>query len=258
MGQVEKNVAQFTRQAEAYAALAVGKFDNTLQALVAFSGAAPGTTVLDVACGPGLVSVAFAAHGCAVTGIDVTAHCLDMARARAAEHAVTDRTTFIEAPAAAIPVPSGGFDLAVCRFAFHHMEEPAAALHEMARAVRPGGRVLVADMICDDDPAKADLHNRIERLCDPSHARAGTLDEMIGMFAAAGLTIEKRAALDNSSYTLTEWLAHGAPPAEVEAEIRRLMESSVDHDRTGLRVRRGADDLIFSHQGAVILATKAA
>jgi hypothetical protein len=128
----------------------------------------------------------------------------------------------------------------------------------MARAVRPGGRVLVADMICDDDPAKADLHNRIERLCDPSHARAGTLGEMVGMFAAAGLTIEKRAALDNSSYTVTEWLAHGAPPAEAEAEIRRLMESSVDQDRTGLRVQRVADDLIFSHRGAVILATKAA
>jgi ubiquinone/menaquinone biosynthesis C-methylase UbiE len=258
MGQVEKNVAQFTRQAEAYAALAVGKFDNTLPALIAFSEASPGMTVLDVACGPGLVSVAFAAHGCFVTGIDVTAHCLDMARARAAEQAMTDRTTFIEAAAAAIPLPSDSFDLAVCRFAFHHMEAPAAALGEMARAVRPGGRVLVADMTCDDDPAKAELHNRIERLCDPSHARAGTLGEMIGMFEAAGLKIDKRAALDDSSYTLTEWLAHGAPPAEAEAEIRRLMESSIDQDRTGLRVRRAADDLVFSHSGAVILATKPA
>lgn len=253
MTQVEKNVEQFTRQAEAYAQLAVAKLDSTLAPLIALSGAAPGSSVLDVACGPGLVSVAFAAHGCVVTGVDVTETCLNLARARAAEHGCT--ATFLLGSADALPVPSGSFDGAICRFAFHHMAQPRDAVREMARAVRPGGWVLVADMVSDDDPAKAALHNTIERLCDPSHARALTRGEMLDMFAAEGLTVTSQSGLD-SSYTLSEWLAHGAPPADRAERIRVLMESSLDIDRTGLRVRRGENDLVFSHHGIVVLARK--
>jgi len=75
---------QFTRQAVPFATAPSIKDESALKLIVEFSGAGPGDTVLDVACGPGLVAAAFARVARHVTGIDLTPAMID--RARALDH----------------------------------------------------------------------------------------------------------------------------------------------------------------------------
>src|SRR6185503_6644854 len=177
---------QFTRQAEAFATAPAILDEEALALLVRHSGANPDDQVLDVACGPGIVACAFARAARRVTGIDVTGAMIDRARALAAERGLTN-VEFRVGEAAPLPFPDGSFTLALCRYSFHHFPDPPAVFAEMLRAVRRGGRVLVADVMASPDPRRADRFNSMERLRDPSHVRALPLAELESLFTGAGL-----------------------------------------------------------------------
>jgi SAM-dependent methyltransferase len=106
----------------------------------------PGEAVLDVACGPGSVSrLAAAAVGPAgrVVGCDLSAAMLAVARGKppVADGAPIE---YHEAPADALPVPDATFDAAVCQQGLQFFPDRPAALAELRRALRPGGRLGVA------------------------------------------------------------------------------------------------------------------
>lgn len=97
---------------------------------------------LDVGCGTGTLAGRLAGAGFAMTGADPSSGMLDVMRARAPE------VTAVEASGTALPFPDDAFDLVLTVAALHHIAEPAAVratLGEMARVVRPGGRVVVWD-----------------------------------------------------------------------------------------------------------------
>lgn len=98
----------------------------------------PGTRVLDVACGTGIVARRAAAKGAAVVGVDLNEQMLDVARA--ADAAIE----WIEADAAALPLPDDTFDRVYCQQGLQFMPEPAAAVAEMRRVLAPGGRLTVS------------------------------------------------------------------------------------------------------------------
>jgi ubiquinone/menaquinone biosynthesis C-methylase UbiE len=79
---------QFTRQAPAFSAAAMITDDKVLAKIVMCAGAQPAGTVLDVACGPGLVVCALAPYVRRATGIDFTPAMLDRARVLAAEKGI--------------------------------------------------------------------------------------------------------------------------------------------------------------------------
>src|SRR3954469_17826880 len=83
-------VDQFTRQATLFASSAAMRDEDALRLLVEFSGAGGGDTVLDVACGPGLVVAAFARVCRRATGIDLTPAMIDKAREHAAALGLTN------------------------------------------------------------------------------------------------------------------------------------------------------------------------
>src|SRR5947199_4692142 len=160
--------------------------EEALRLLVEFAGAAPEDTVLDVACGPGLVVCAFAAVVRHATGIDVTPAMIQQARALAAEKGLGN-VAWQVGDVLPLPYPDGAFSLVVSRFAFHHFPEPRAVLAEMKRVCAPGGRVALVDVAASEDPAKAAALNRMEKLRDPSHVRALTQAELEALFPAAAL-----------------------------------------------------------------------
>src|SRR5689334_15085946 len=82
----ETVIDQFTRQATPFANSAAMRDEDALRLLVEFSGAVPSDTVLDVACGPGLVVTAFARACRHATGIDLTPAMIEKARERSEEH----------------------------------------------------------------------------------------------------------------------------------------------------------------------------
>jgi len=107
---------------------------------------ASGEAVLDVATGPGTVArqaAALVGPGGRVVGVDISAAMLGVARSFAVEQGAGP-IEYVEAPAASMPLPDGGFDVAYCQQGLQHMSDPAAALREIHRVVRSGGRLAVA------------------------------------------------------------------------------------------------------------------
>ena len=109
-------------------------------------GALPGDRILDVGCGPGFyVTELLEAVGPegTVVGVDKSADMLVVAAQRAEGHG---NVTFHEADATSLPVPDASFDRAVCVQVLEYVSDVPAALREMHRALRPGGRMLVWDV----------------------------------------------------------------------------------------------------------------
>jgi len=130
-----------TTAAIAFGGLRRVVYDN----LVELSAAAPGERVLDVGCGPGYLSRRAArAVGPAgrVEGIDPSPEAIAYATRSAPPNA-----TFLVAAAEHLPHADRTFDLVISSFAIHHIapDERGAALREMRRVLRPGGRLLIAD-----------------------------------------------------------------------------------------------------------------
>ncbi len=103
--------------------------------------AGPPLRVLDVGTGTGFAAVLLAELGYDVTGMDASTQMLELARAEAARRGVTVRWRHGDGHGP----PGGGYDLITCRYVLWTLPAPAAALAAWARALRPGGAVLVAD-----------------------------------------------------------------------------------------------------------------
>ncbi len=165
----EEILDQFTRQAVPFATAAAIRNEDALNRIVKMAEAGPNDTVLDVACGPGLLACAFARVARHVTGIDLTPAMLEQARALQRQQGL-ENITWQEGDVLPLPYADHSFSIVSARFAFHHFLDPLAVLKEMRRVCRPGGRVVVYDSAPAAD--KADAFNRMERLRDPSHVRA--------------------------------------------------------------------------------------
>jgi SAM-dependent methyltransferase len=106
-------------------------------------GLEPGARVLDIACGTGNVTIPLARRGATVTGLDMTPHLLEEARARAAREGL--RIRFDEGFAETLPYPNGSFDVLVSMFGIMFSPLPETVASEMARVLRPGGRLALAN-----------------------------------------------------------------------------------------------------------------
>src|SRR5271154_6023978 len=104
----------------------------------------PSAQVLEVAPGPGFLSIELAKRGLPVRAVDISRTFVDIARRNAAAEGVNVR--FELGNAAALPVEDASVDFVVCRAAFKNFTEPLKALQEMRRVLRPGGKALVIDM----------------------------------------------------------------------------------------------------------------
>jgi ubiquinone/menaquinone biosynthesis C-methylase UbiE len=126
----------------------------------AIAGEAPeGGAVLDVGCGSGevLTRLAAIAPTLRLTGVDVDAGMLDVAERKATRRLDRSvRPMFVQADAAALPVADSSVDLVVSSFAAHHLPDRHAALAEMLRVLRPGGKVIIWDIADPHAPSTSD------------------------------------------------------------------------------------------------------
>ena len=248
---IEDIRTQFTRQADAYAATAQARDEAAHIMMVQMCRPAPEAHVLDVACGPGFLTMAFARVCSSAVGLDATEAMLDMARVEAGKRGLGN-VRFEKGLATNLPFAPASFDIVSCRAAFHHFPEPARVLAEMSRVVKPGGKILTADTLTSEDPLEAEAHNEIERLCDPTHVKALTAGEFHELFRKEKLDIETEFP-GRITYDLDGWILHGGPPPEMEREIRRRFEEALKQDRTGLRVRKKEEKILFTHQTLVLV-----
>lgn len=250
---------QFTRQATPFSTASPITDAGALQMIADAAAPGPADTVLDVACGGGIVVCALAPEVKHATGIDMTPAMLDRARALAAEKRVAN-VSWQEGDVTALPYPDGSFTIVVTRFAVHHFPDPLAVLREMARVCAPGGRIVVVDTCASADPAKAARFNQLEKLRDPSHVRALPLAELQGLFEAAGLP-EPRLAFSELRDEVKNLLARSFPNPGDDAKIIDMFAASAKDDRLGIPVHRsigfgGGERLEYAYPVAILAATK--
>jgi len=244
---------QFTRQAVPFSTAPGIKDEAALRLIVEFSGAGPEDTLLDVACGGGLVVCAFARVVRHATGIDITPAMLERARALAAERGLAN-VSWRQGDVLPLPYPDGAFSIVTSRFAFHHFLEPGAVLREMARVCAPGGTVVVVDSA--PAPEKTAEFNRLEKLRDPSHVRAMPPAELQDLFRRAGLP-EPRVTDYRLESDLESLLGRSFPRPEDVDEIRRIFARAVEDDRPDIRARRDGELIRYGYPVAVLAATHA-
>lgn len=142
-------------------------------------GAVPGDRVLDAGCGPGFYvaeTLERVGPGGSVVGVDASPPMLALAAKRSEGH---DNVSFHEGDVTALPVADADFDRALSVQVLEYVEDIPAALRELHRVLRPGGRVLLWDVDWatvswrSDDPARMErvLRGWDEHLSDPSLPR---------------------------------------------------------------------------------------
>ncbi len=194
---------------------------------------APESRVLEVACGPGFLALAFGARCREAIGLDLTDAPLAIAERNRRERKL-ENVHFQRGDADRLPFADGEFDVVVCRLAFHHFEEPARVLGEMARVCRTRGKVAIEDLVSSEHRARGDYQNRFERLRDPSHTRALAITELLKLFTSAGLELE-RLYSGELVQNLERWLANSQTPPERASEVRALIERDAREDLSGTR-----------------------
>lgn len=190
MSEETKNLVrqQFGASAAGYVTSTVHAQGASLGRLIELVQPQPTWEVLDVATGAGHTALALAPHVQHVVGSDLTPQMISQARALADERGIGN-ATFELGDVEKLPFRPGSFDLVVCRIALHHFPQPERALAEMVRVCRRDGLVAVIDNIVPADVSVARAINSFEKMRDPSHVRALTLNELADLFRAAGLTI---------------------------------------------------------------------
>jgi ubiquinone/menaquinone biosynthesis C-methylase UbiE len=185
---------------------------RTLAARIA-AAVPPAAQVLEVAPGPGFLSIELARRGLNVRAVDISRTFVEIARRNAAAEGANVR--FDLGNASALPVEDASVDFVVCRAAFKNFSEPVKALAEMRRVLRPGGTALIIDLRRDVraseiknyvDGLGVNLFNRLfMRFAFRSMLikRAYMLEEMRRMATEAGW-IEPR--IDSSPLGFEAWL----------------------------------------------------
>ncbi|MGZ3645495.1 MAG: class I SAM-dependent methyltransferase [Ktedonobacteraceae bacterium] len=118
-----------------------------------------GATILELAPGPGYLSIELARMGnYHIIGLDISPTFVEIAQAKAREAAVD--LDFRQGNASHMPLPDDLFDFLVCSAAFKNFSEPVQALDEMFRVLKPGGKALIIDLRPDSSIEEIEAHIR--------------------------------------------------------------------------------------------------
>ena len=158
-----------------------------------------------------------------------------------------------EANAEALPFVDESFDLVFCRTSLHHFADPQRAVNEMVRTCRPGGRVVLFDLV----PPSADVRatfDHVHRLLDPSHVRTFLEPELAELLPGGigGLTYGDTATLRLPiEVILTDQSDRDEVLALLQAEMRG------DGEPTGFDPREEDGKIVVSFTTCVVHTTRA-
>lgn len=217
----------------------------------------PQDMLLDVAAGTGHAARSLAAKVRVAVAVDLTEAMLQAGQ-RSAQQDGLSNVIFLRGDALDLPFLDQSFDVVISRFATHHIEHPDIQLAEMARCLRPGGRLALADIVADEDSQAAEAQERIERLRDPSHARTVSVTELVETTRALGLhqiAVESREV----GHSAEHWLGRANVDPEVAAGVQAELRAELDGGQaTGLQPFEREGQLWLTQTWACVRAVKPA
>jgi ubiquinone/menaquinone biosynthesis C-methylase UbiE len=231
---------RFTATAKVFGDYAVVERKRLAETLAQMVGAAKTQRAADLATGPGTLALRFAAHVHSVAAVDLTPAMLKRARETARNEEIAN-VTFLRADAQELPIATGALDLVVTSYSLHHVPDQARMLREMARVLKPGGRVGIIDIVVPDAEGASEQANTIEIARDRSHTKSLTRREFAALLEQAGLKLLD-TKFEELPRSFDHWL-HVAGWHRGDAqyeEARRLMEAQIGHDTAGFHPKFAA------------------
>lgn len=214
------------------AVLSFGQDPRWRRAMVAQVGAGPQDRVLDVATGTGMVAAALVRrYGCRVVGLDQSAEMLGGAEAKlGADPELAARVKLVRAQAESLPFADSEFDHLTFTYLLRYVADPAATLGELARVVKPGGRVASLEFMLPPNPVARALWRLYGRLGLPAFGRLISRDWYeVGRFLEPSISdLYRRLPLERQ---LELWRAAGIE--SVQARVMSLGGGVVIWGRRG-------------------------
>jgi arsenite methyltransferase len=208
--------------------------------LIGRLGAYDGARVLDVASGRGTTALMVAREfGVDVTGVDLSAANVALAGSAAHAAGLAGRVRFRVGDAERLPVGDAAFDAAVCECAFCTFPDKPTAVAELARVLRPGGRLGITDVTVDRDRLPPELTGLGAWVMCVADARS--VDEYAALLTHAGLTVTHAERHDDAMATMID---------QIEARLTVV--------RMTARPRAEALGVDFARAPVVLAAARAA
>lgn len=236
--------AQFGAVAENYRLSRVHATGEDLVIMREAVGRLANPLVLDAGCGAGHTAVAVAPVAREVIAVDLSPEMLAQVELLAAERGV-DNVVVRQGDVEQLPFADSLFDAVVTRYSAHHWPDPAAALREAGRVLKPGGLLLLCDVVAPDAPALDTFLQTVELLRDGSHVRDHSVAQWRTLLAQAGFASSVLAEwvlpLD-----FERWTRRMATPPDRVAMLRTLLAAAPDEARQAFQIRPHGDFVLFA------------
>jgi ubiquinone/menaquinone biosynthesis C-methylase UbiE len=233
----QQTFRQFDPRAQAYLSSAVhadGPELAQVREWVAQTLPAAKAVVLDIGCGAGHLAFALAPLVAKVIAVDPAPSMLATVAAAATDRKLNNIET-CQARADDLPFADGTFCAVTSRYSAHHWSDVPAALTQLRRVAKPGGWLLMLDILGGATPL-IDTHlQAMELLRDPSHVRDYTSAEWRQMIESAGFE-----SITEKSWPVrlefNAWVRRMRTPPEPVAAIRSLQRAAPQEVRDALRI----------------------
>lgn len=214
---------QFGEQADAYLQSAVHAAGPELAELANAVAPSLQARVLDLGCGAGHVSFQVAPLAGEVVAYDLSPEMLKVVAAAADEKRLGN-INVQQGAAERLPFADESFDFVFSRFSAHHWRDPAQALREVRRVLKPGGQVAFVDVVSPGVALLDTYLQAVEILRDTSHVRDYSPAEWLDMMSSAGLVVSSHR-LQRLPLEFDSWIARMRTPTVMSQAIRLLQQS---------------------------------
>ncbi len=245
---------QFGANAAGYVTSSTHAQGRSLARLVDLLDPQPGWRVLDIATGGGHTTLAFAQRSRNAVATDLTHPMLQAARSHIEQMGIT-HVTCCQSDAERFPFATNRYDAVVCRIAAHHFPDVATFVQESARVLKPGGVLALADNMVSGEAKIAQFFNTFEKLRDPSHHWAYSLEDWQTFFFTAGLAVA-HSEMFQKEIDFDDWAARAGVAGNDLTRLRVLLVQAPDAPREWLKLRRVGNRLLFTLTEGIVIGQK--
>lgn len=243
--------AQFGRMSHAYATSPSHAGGADLELLLQLIEPHPQMHLLDVATGAGHTAMALAPYVATVTAIDLAPEMIRRTEELSAGRGLRNITALVM-DVEALEFPDAVFDAVTCRIAAHHFLDCRRAVREMARVLKPGGRLVMEDNSVPQDPELDRFLNSVEKTRDATHIRSYNEAEWREMLTSAGLQVLD-SRVHRKLHNIVDWLERAGMDAAGKQRVYAALAAAPPAARRHFEITEEAGRAAFFTDDKLLL-----